>query len=129
MVLKNIEILNLSEAIMGLINSNNELSIRTIYYLNKNIKKIEDLKELIEHQKDNIIIKAKDNGWISIGADGRVQTIPGKELEAQNFVNELNELYSIDNEVELETFTLEELGDIKFSGTNKMAILKIIKEE
>lgn len=129
MVLKNIELLNLSEAIIELINSNNELSIKTIYRLNKNIKKMAELKGLIEQQRNDIVIKAKDNNWINIDTDGRVQIAPGNEIEAQNFVNELNELYSIDNEIELETFALDELGDIKFSGTNKMVILKIIEEE
>lgn len=129
MVLKNIELLNLSEAIIELVNSNNELSIKTIYRLNKNLKKMEELRSLIEQQRNNIVLKAKDNNWIDIDSNGHIQIIPGNEIEAQNFVNELNELYSIDNEIELETFALDELGDIKFSGTNKMIILKIINEE
>lgn len=128
MILKNIEIINLLEAITKLVESDNPLSIKTLYRLNKNIKKMNELKEVIENQKSNIIIEAKDRGIVTIEPDGHIQICSNDEKEVQKFIDDLNELYSVDNELDLELFDIDELGDTKLSGNTKMAILRIIKE-
>lgn len=128
MILKNIEIINLSEAITKLVESDNPLSIKTLYRLNKNIKKMNELKEVIENQKSNIIIEAKDKGIVTIEPDGHIQICSNNEKEVQKLIDDLNELYSVDNELDLELFDIDELGDTKLSGNTKMAILRIIKE-
>lgn len=128
MILKNIEIINLSEAITKLVESDNPLSIKTLYRLNKNIKKMNELKEVIENQKSNIIIEAKDRGIVTIEPDGHIQICSNNEKEVQKLIDDLNELYSVDNELDLELFDIDELGDTKLSGNTKMAILRIIKE-
>ena len=122
MLLRNIDIINLSDVITGVVESDNALSIKTVYRLNKNLRKMAELKEVIEKQKTDIIIKARDNGLITIESDGHIQIIPGRDNEVQDFVNDLNELYSIENELDLETFDIQDLGDIKLYGNNKMTI-------
>lgn len=129
MILKNYQIVKLYEAIIEVINSDNDLSIKVLYKLNKNLKNLNELKNIIKEQNDQLIIKSYNNGEVAINETGKVMPIQGKENNYKNFMLKLNELYSIENEVFLDTFLIEDLENLDgISKDSKITILMLIEE-
>lgn len=129
MILKNYQIVKLYEAIIEVINSDNDLSIKVLYKLNKNLKNLNELKNIIKEQNDQLIIKSYNNGEVAINETGKVMPIQGKENDYKNFMLKLNELYSIENEVFLDTFLIEDLENLDgISKDSKITILMLIEE-
>ena len=103
-----------------------DLSVRTQFKLNKNVSELNKVISIYEDGRQKIIEKYcdKDKEGNPIIENG---CYIFKEKNEQ-FNKDFNDLNDIENEVEIETMTLDELEDIKLNNAEFNAIKFLIKE-
>lgn len=131
--LNNIEVLELSNEITKLLSSTENMSLKTVYKMDKNLKAMASIRESVSKLRDEHLKKGYDEGLLTIDEDGLVKfTSPTTSTtETQNSIqkllDELNELFAVENEIEIETFSIDEIGELKISN-NKRLFLKFIND-
>ena len=87
-----------------------ELPIKTAYNLNKLIKVISEKIQFIEEQRNENIKKygKEDNGVLAIDKDD-IQAI-------ERFINDFNEVLDIDEELDIELFSIEDFTAVKLTS-------------
>ena len=103
-----------------------DLSVRTQFKLNKNVSELNKVISIYEDSRQKIIEKYCDKD-----KEGKPIIENGcyifKEKNEQ-FNKDFNDLNDIENEVKIETMTLDELQDIKLNNAEFNAIKFLIKE-
>lgn len=117
MKLKNGVIFNATEALNKLATS--DLPIKVVYNLKKNMDAINEQLKVINESRNSLIKK--------YGHDDKI-TQDDKEA-MQKFVSDFNEILEIEEEVDIRTFTLEDLDGAKLSAADLSAVMFMIKEE
>ncbi|OUQ31124.1 hypothetical protein [Massilimicrobiota sp. An134] len=116
MKLKNGTILHSVDALNKLASS--DLPIKVVYNLKKNIEILNDKLKFINERRNELIRK--------YGHDDRITQDDQEAM--QSFINDFNEILEIEEEVDIKTFTLEELDGSKISATDLSTIIFMIKE-
>lgn len=108
MKLKNGIIYNSQNALLKL--KNTELPIKTAYKVNKVIRVISEKIKFLEEQRNEIIQKygREENGVFSIDKDD-IQAI-------ERFINDFNEILDIDEELDIEEFSMEDFTAVKLTS-------------
>lgn len=130
--LKNFEIMNILKNLnseFGLMKSNDpdkKLPVSVLWNLSKNVKKLQELADLLNEQEQKINnnyfneekSEKNDNGDLEIKPEYR-----------DSFITEKNDLYNLENEVELQTININEISNLNFTPADFTAIEFMIEEE
>lgn len=104
---------------------NQDLSVRSQFKLNKNVSELNKVISIYEDSRQKIIEKYCDKN-----EEGKPLIENGcyvfKEKN-EEFNKDFNDLNDIENEVEIETMTLDELEDIKLNNAEFNAIKFLIE--
>ena len=124
MKLTNKQILESRVAIQKVLN--NDLSVRTQFKLNKNVAELNNIISIYEDSRQKIIEKYcdKDEEGKPI-IENNCFTFRKKNEE---FNKDFNDLNSIENEINIEKLTLDELEDVKLNNAEFNSIKFLIKE-
>lgn len=95
--------------------------VAVIYAIQKNIQTFTKIAEEIEQQR--LVVLKKYGSSIEDGGF----TVPQENIEKAN--NEIISLLSIEQDVRLYTFKIEELIDIKLTSAQMQALMCMIEEE
>lgn len=110
--------------ILATIFENKELyiPIKANFIMQKNISVIAAAAQEIEQSRMSI---AEHYGILD--ETGEQYTIPNENMEAA--AKELNDLFLIEQELSIRTFSIEDLGNAQFTPTQMQAIMFMISEE
>lgn len=95
--------------------TNAEIPIQTSYYIAKNIEKIEKELEFFEKERTKIVKKygeKKEDGELIVSENGNVNIV-----DVENFNKEMQELNSLEVELDIVKINIEDLRDSKISIT------------
>ena len=123
MKLNNYEIYNIA----GLYNEafqnfNQYIPAKVNFYLQKNMNKIATAAQEVEQARLEV---AKQYGVLA--EDGSGYSIPEDRIPQAN--QELNDLFSIEQELEIKTFSIEDLGSVELTPAQMQAIMFMIDED
>lgn len=123
MKLNNYEIYNIA----GLYNEvfqnfNQYIPAKVNFYLQKNMSKIAAAAQEIEQARLEV---AKQYGVLA--EDGSGYSIPEDRIPQAN--QELNDLFSIEQDLEIKTFSIEDLGSVELTPAQMQAIMFMIDED
>ena len=121
MKLNNNQIYKYGNNLSIFINCNIKMPVRINFFLQKNIQTITDLAEEIEMSKLNI---AQQFGTLNENGNG-YKIFPENTKIVQQ---ELNDLFSIEQEVNLHIFKLEDFEGIELTYQEMSAIMFMIEE-
>ena len=100
--------------------SNQYLPAKVNFYIQKNKKRIADLAQEIEQTRARIIQNFGEEQ-----EDGKYFIPKGKMFEAQS---ELNDLLSINQEIEVNTISLDDIENLHFTLPQMEALMFMIEE-
>ena len=112
------ELLNGKPALEKLVNL--EISIKAAYKLSRIIRKLNEELQNFEEQRQKLV-----NQYGEPQENGNV-IVTQENMEA--FAKELNDLASLEIELDFEPVSLEELGDVKMKAAELMLIEKFVTE-
>lgn len=95
--------------------TNAEVPIQTSYHIAKNIEKIEKEIEFFEKERVKIVKKygeKKEDGELLVSENGNVNIV-----DVENFNKEMQELNSLEVELDIVKINIEDLRDSKISIT------------
>ena len=119
--MKNKEIYEYNQNLAIFNNCNLTLPVRISFYLQKNIKLIKQAAEDIERARMGIGAKFGTPNATQTGYD----IPPDKIVEANK---ELNELFELEQELNIHKFKIDDFGDIDLTYQEMSAILFMIEE-
>ena len=91
------------------------------FYLQKNMSKIAAAAQEVEQARLEV---AKQYGVLA--EDGSGYSIPEDRIPQAN--QELNDLFSIEQELEIKTFSIEDFGSVEFTPAQMQVIMFMIDE-
>lgn len=103
------------------IDSDIYISAKINFYIQKNIAILSAAAEEIEQSRLNI---AKHYGQLK-KEEGVYEITPDNQEQA---LKEMKELFSIEQELDIKTFKIEDLGDIQFTSAQMRAIMFMIED-
>ena len=122
MKLTNYEIYNIAMAYKEVFqNFNQYLPVKINFYLQKNINALAAAAQEIEQARLEV---AKQYGVLA--EDGSGYSIPEDCISQAN--QELNDLFSIEQELEIKTFSIEDFGSVEFTPAQMQVIMFMIDE-
>lgn len=98
---------------------NDYISIKIAFYIQKNFQNLKQASELIEMGRNNIV---KNYGVIN---DDEI------EIKAENkemFLKELEDLFSIEQDLDIKMIKLEDLGNIQLTPVQMQALMFMIED-
>lgn len=115
MILTNAQIFDSAEPINELLKHN--LSIKVSFTLLKNAARLNEIFPLINKQKDALVTKytkLDDSGQPIKGTDEKGQVLPNAIVltDGAEFTKELNELFSVENEVDVKQINIKDIEHI-----------------
>lgn len=122
MKLTNYQIFEYAQSLFDIFkNDNLYIPVKANFYIQKNIKLIAAAGEEIERSRLQIaqhygILNHEQNQYI----------IPSDKIEEAN--KEVNDLFSIEQELDIKTFKLEDLGNAEFTPKQMQTIMFMIEE-
>ena len=122
MKLTNYEIYNIAMAYKEVFQDFNQyLPVKVNFYLQKNINALAAAAQEIEQARLEV---AKQYGVLA--EDGSGYSIPEDRIPQAN--QELNDLFSIEQELEIKTFSIENFGSVELTPAQMQVIMFIIDE-
>ena len=122
MKFNNQEIYSLATVLQDLFKESNiYIPVKANFKLQKNINNLSAAAQEIETSRANII---KQYG--TPNKDGKTYTIPEANLKAAN--KELIDLFSIEQELDIKTCSIDDFGDIQFTAAQMQAIMFMIED-
>lgn len=122
-ILTNYEIYNTAMAYKEFFqNFNSYIPVKVNFYLQKNMNKLAAAAEEIEKARLEI---AKHYGVIA--EDGSSYSVPEELIPQAN--QELNNLFSIEQELDIKKVSLEDFGNVEFTPQQMQVIMFMIDEE
>ena len=103
-------------------NFNSYIPAKANFYLQKNMNKLAAAAEEIEGARLEI---AKHYG--SVAEDGSSYSVPEELIPQAN--QELNNLFSIEQELDIKKISLEDFGNVEFTPQQMQVIMFMIDEE
>lgn len=123
MKLNNMQIYSAATTLTEVFNNTNEyIPAKANFYIQKNLQKLASAAEGIEKARLGV---AQHYGIPN--ADGTQFEIP--EENREKMMNELNELFGIEQEVEIKEISIEDLSTIKFTPVQMNSIMFMIEED
>ena len=123
MKLTNYEIYNIVTAYKEVFQDFNQyLPVKVNFYLQKNMSVLAAAAQEIEQARLEV---AKQYGILA--EDGSGYSIPEDHIPQAN--QELNDLFSIEQELEIKTFSIEDFGSVKLTPVQMQVIMFMIDEE
>ena len=101
--------------------SNLKLPVRINFYLQKNIQLIQQAAQDIEQARFNIGAQ-----YGTLNSEGTGYDIPSDNINIVN--NELNDLFDLEQELNIHMFKIDDFGDIDLTYQQMSAILFMIEE-
>ena len=121
MKLTNQTIYQYTEALASFNDIKTYIPARANFLIQKNISALAAAAQWIEKSRLEV---AKHYG--EVNEDGTGYTIPKEKLPAA--AKELEDLFSIEQEIEIRTFKLDDLGNAEFTGAEMKAIMFMIED-
>lgn len=122
MKLNNFQIFNLAQNLLQNYNQENlYIPIKANFLINKNIKLLSEMAEEIEKARYEII-----QHYGILQEDKQQYNIPEEKIIEAN--QEITDLFSIEQELNIQIIKLEDLGDIKLTTKQMQAIMFMIEE-
>lgn len=122
MKFNNFQIFNLAQNLLQNYNQENlYIPIKANFLINKNIKLLSEMAEEIEKARYEII-----QHYGILQEDKQQYNIPEEKIIEAN--QEIADLFSIEQELNIQTIKLEDLGDIKLTTKQMQAIMFMIEE-
>ena len=130
--LKNFEIASILKNLnseFGLMKSNDpdkKLPVSVLWNLSKNAKKLQELADLLNEQEHKINSNYFNEEKSNKTENGDMEIKPEFREE---FIKEKNDLYNIENEVEIHTININEISNLNLTPADFNAIEFMIEEE
>ena len=130
--LKNYEIINIlkilndQDSIINSKNSDTKLSVKILWALSGNMKKFNDILEMITSQEQKINDEYFNEEKSDIDENGNYVIKPEFRDE---FLKEKNDLMTIENEVDILMINLSDIQDLSFRPSDFMAINFMILDD
>lgn len=121
MKLTNNQIYNLASSLTEIANSNTYIPAKANFFIQKNITTIAKAAQEIDKSRISI---AQHYG--TLNEEGTQYSIPQEKAAAAN--QELNDLFGIEQDLEIKTFKIDDLGDIQFTTSQMQAIMFMIED-
>ena len=122
MKMTNLEIYSNAQALNQAFESFNEyLPVKVNFFMQKNIKAIQELAMDIENSRVEIIQR-----YGSLNEETNEFSVPAESIEAAN--SELIDLFDIEQEVNIRKISLDAFGDIKLSTDQVQALMFMIED-
>ena len=122
MKLFNYQLYQYAQDLFGIFENNNlYIPVKANFYIQKNIKLIAAAGEEIEKSRLQI---AQHYG--TLDQEKNQYIIPPEKIEEAN--KEINDLFSIEQDLDIKTFKIEDLGNAEFTPKQMQAIMFMIEE-
>jgi len=122
MKMTNLEIYSNAQALnQAFENFNEYLPVKVNFFMQKNIKAIQELAMDIENSRVEIIQR-----YGSLNEETNEFSVPAESIEAAN--SELIDLFDIEQEVNIRKISLDAFGDIKLSTDQVQALMFMIED-
>ncbi len=122
MKMTNLEIYSNAQALnQAFENFNEYLPVKVNFFMQKNIKTIQELAMDIENSRIEIVRR-----YGTLNEETNEFTVPAESIEVAN--GELVDLFDIEQEVNIHKINLDAFGDVKLSTEQVQALMFMIEE-
>ena len=122
MKLTNYEIYQIANNSNNLFDKNTYIPVKANFYIQKNLTKIMAAAQEIEKSRVEII-----QHYGTLDAETEQYIVPQEKIEETS--NELNELFNIEQDLDIKTFSIDALGNLELTSNQMQILMFMIAEE